>query len=234
MQHLVVDSLHKVYAGAQGGVHALRGVSFSLPAGAFVALCGPSGCGKSTLLHIVGGMDRPTSGQVLLAGRALEKLSRSELAQLRRREVGFVFQAFHLLPTLTVTENVALPLTLDGQSQAAAHARAAELLDYVGLPERARAFPSQLSGGEMQRVAVARAVIAQPRLIVADEPTGSLDSENGRLVMEQLRKLNQQLGITVLLATHSPEAARYAQRIMRLKDGRIESIDENVGLSTTV
>jgi ABC-type lipoprotein export system ATPase subunit len=178
-------------------------------------------------------MDQPTSGSVVLWGRAIEGLSRNELAQLRRRDVGFVFQAYHLLPTLTVRENVALPLSLDGTPQRAALQRAQELLDYVGLSHRLQSFPSQLSGGEMQRAAVARAIVAEPRLIVADEPTGSLDSENGSRVMQLLAELNRQRGLTILLATHSPEAAAYARRTIQMRDGQIESIAEHAGVSST-
>jgi putative ABC transport system ATP-binding protein len=233
VQQLIVEHVHKIYEGAQGGVHALRGVSFQVTEGDFVALCGPSGCGKSTLLHIVGAMDQPTSGGVMLWGRAIEKLSRNELAQLRRREVGFVFQAYHLLPTLTVCENVALPLSLDGMQQRAALQRARELLEFVGLAHRLQSLPAQLSGGEMQRAAVARAIVAQPRLIVADEPTGSLDSENGRRVMQLLADLNRHRGLTILLATHSTEAAAYARRTIQMRDGQIESIAEHAGISST-
>jgi ABC-type lipoprotein export system ATPase subunit len=223
MAHLEIQNLEKIYAGAGGGVAALRGVSFTVQRGEFVALWGPSGCGKSTLLHIIGGMDRPTRGTVRLDGRALETLSRAELAPFRRRDVGFVFQSYHLLPTLTVVENVALPLTLDGRGQAESHRRAAELLEQVGLGSKTHRLPSELSGGEMQRAAVARAIVHQPQVLLADEPTGSLDSENGRRVMLLLDELNKQHQLTILLATHSAEAARSADRILRIRDGRLEN-----------
>lgn len=227
MSHLLIDDVHRTYAGAGGGIQALRGVSFQAERGDFVALWGPSGCGKSTLLHLVGGMDRPTQGSVQLNGRNVHGLPRSELAVLRRREIGFVFQAFHLLPTLTVTENVALPLTLDGRSAMEAEGRAEEVLDRVGLIHRRHQRPSQLSGGEMQRVAVARAVVAQPLILLADEPTGSLDSENGRRVLELLRALNQERRLTILLATHSPDAAAYARCTLKMRDGLVESVTRN-------
>lgn len=235
MPHLLVENVHKVYSGAEGGVAALRGVSFRAERGDFIALCGPSGCGKSTLLHIVGAMDRPSEGRVELNGRELHRLTRHELALARRREVGFVFQAFHLLPTLRVWENVALPLTLDGVSRSAARQRAEELLDRVQLAHRSGSLPAQLSGGELQRAAVARAVVAGPAVLLADEPTGSLDSENGTRVLELLRELNQERRLTILLATHAPEAARYAQRTLRMRDGRILAVEsQHAELSQTV
>jgi ABC-type lipoprotein export system ATPase subunit len=179
-------------------------------------------------------MDRPTAGTVRLNGQDLSTLAVEQLAQFRRRHVGFVFQAFNLLPTLTVAENVALPLTLDGAADRAARARAAALLEQVGLSDRAEHLPAQLSGGEMQRVAVARAVAAQPDLLLADEPTGNLDTANGQRVMQLLADLNRQFQVTILLATHSAEAARFARRKMHLRDGRVEHAVEHDGLSTTV
>jgi putative ABC transport system ATP-binding protein len=220
---LVVDNIEKVYAGGRGGVAALRGVSFTVEAGEFIALMGPSGCGKSSLLHIVGGMDRATSGRVTLDDVSFAALGEEDLARLRRRRIGFVFQFFNLLPTLTVGENVALPLMLDGTSERETHERASALLVRVGLGDRAGHYPAELSGGEMQRTAVARAIIARPQLVLADEPTGNLDSENGHQVMQLLAELNRETGITIILATHAGEAAEYARRIIRMRDGRIES-----------
>ncbi len=234
MAHLLIRNLHKTYSGAHEGVAALRGISLSVERGELIALWGPSGCGKSTLLHIVGGMDRPTSGSVQLDGQALEQLDRRQLAILRRRSIGFVFQAFHLLPTLTVTENVALPLTLDGLSQSEAHRRAEDVLEQVGLAARRHSYPAQLSGGEMQRAAVARAVVNQPALLLADEPTGSLDSENGERVLQLIEELNRKLGITVLLATHSPEAAQRARRVVRMRDGLLEDSGSHERISASL
>ena len=219
---VIVNRAEKVYVTGQRTVTALRGVSLEVLPGEFVALMGPSGCGKSTLLHLIGGMDRPTHGRVLVGGTGLETLSESALALFRRRRVGFIFQFFNLLPTLTVLENAALPLMLDGVSDRDAHARALTLLERVGLQARASHFPAELSGGEMQRGAVARAVISNPALVLADEPTGSLDSENGKQVMDLLRDLNRELGLTILLATHDDEAAHYARRVIRMRDGMIE------------
>jgi putative ABC transport system ATP-binding protein len=219
---LIVNSVERTYNGGGRAVAALRGVSFEAEAGDFIALMGPSGCGKSTLLHIVGGMDRPTHGRVLLGGIALDSLAEEALARLRRKKIGFVFQFFNLLPTLTVAENVALPLMLDGARQSQTSGRAREILGRVGLADRASHFPAELSGGEMQRAAVARAVITQPDLILADEPTGNLDTDNGTQVMNLLAELNRELGLTIILATHSVEAARYARRTFRMRDGLIE------------
>jgi putative ABC transport system ATP-binding protein len=219
---LSIERVEKVYSGGQRGIAALRGVSLDVARGDFVALMGPSGCGKSTLLHLMGGMDRPTRGRVVCNGVVLESLSETALAQFRRRHVGFVFQFFNLLPTLTVMENVALPLMLDGVDERQARVRAKAMIERVGLAERETHFPAELSGGEMQRTAVARAVVYQPELVLADEPTGSLDSANGEQVMRLLTDLNRELNVTILLATHSEEAARYAKRIVRLRDGLLE------------
>jgi putative ABC transport system ATP-binding protein len=221
---LVVNKVDKIYDGGSRAVNALRGVSFNAESGDFIALTGPSGCGKSTLLHILGGMDRPTRGNVLLDGIDLVSLSEEDLAKLRRTKIGFVFQFFNLLPTLTVSENVALPLMLDGITSSIADKRTDEMLERVGLSGRSANYPAQLSGGEMQRAALARAVVARPSLIIADEPTGNLDSENGIQVMNLLEELNRELGLTVVLATHSSEASQYAGRSLRMRDGVIEEI----------
>jgi putative ABC transport system ATP-binding protein len=218
---LVVDSVEKIYDGGLRPVAALKGVSFEAAAGDFIALMGPSGCGKSTLLHLVGGMDFPSRGFVLLDGVALNELGEEALARVRRTKIGFVFQFFNLLPTLTVAENVALPLLLDGASVDNSRDRVNALLDRVGLAARATHFPAQLSGGEMQRAAIIRAIIAEPKLVLADEPTGNLDTENGTQVIRLLADLNRELGVTVLLATHSDEAAGYASRTIRMRDGLI-------------
>ncbi len=209
-------------ASDRRGVAALRGISIEVDAGDTVAVMGPSGCGKSTLLHLIGAMDRPTSGEVRLDGRSIGDLSDTELAELRRRDLGFVFQFFNLLPSLTVRENVALPLVLEGRERRLVHARTDELLERVGLAPRAEHYPAELSGGEMQRVAIARAVAGEPRLVLADEPTGSLDSENGRDVMHLLRDLNRDLGVTLIVATHNADVARFAKRRILMRDGIIE------------
>jgi ABC-type lipoprotein export system ATPase subunit len=209
----------KQYAGEAEPVHALRDVSFEIAAGEFVAVTGPSGCGKSTLLHIIGAMDRPTRGEAWLRDLPLHEYDEEALTRVRRTEVGFVFQFFYLLPTFTVEENVGLPLLLAGRNHAGA--RVAELLQQVGLTHRTRAMPAQLSGGEMQRAAIARALIHEPPLVVADEPTGNLDSENGAQILEVLRRLCHDNGTTIVMATHSAAAAGSATRVVCMKDGRI-------------
>ena len=193
MPLLIVENIERVYGEDSQRVAALRGVSFAAAAGEFIALKGPSGCGKSTLLHLVGGMDKPTRGTILLDGMNLDQLEEDDLVRVRRRRIGFVFQFFNLLPTLSVIENVALPMLLDGATEKQARDRAAGLLERVGISKRAHHFPAALSGGEMQRAAVARAVINQPALLLADEPTGNLDSANGSHVMEVLEELNRDL-----------------------------------------
>lgn len=222
MAILIVDNIEKVYEGGRGGVSALRGVSFEAAAGDFIALMGPSGCGKSSLLHILGGMDRPTRGRVLLGDVALDSLTEEKLAHLRRKRIGFVFQFFNLLPTLTVAENVSLPLMLDGAGERLSRDRTKRLLERVGLSARANHYPAELSGGEMQRAAVARAIIAEPQLILADEPTGNLDTGNGEQVMRLLAELNRETGVTIILATHSEEAALHTRRVIHMRDGLIE------------
>jgi len=218
---LKVEDVRRTYSGGESPVEAVRGVSLALDAGDFVALMGPSGCGKSTLLHLCGGMDRPSSGRVLLDDVSLGELDDDALTRVRRDRIGFVFQFFNLLPTLTVLENVALPLQLSGTSAQTATRRARELVAQVGLESRASHFPAQISGGEMQRAAIARAVVHNPALIVADEPTGNLDSENGARVLDLLAELNRELNVTVLLATHANETAAIAKRRVHMRDGEI-------------
>jgi putative ABC transport system ATP-binding protein len=198
----------------------LDAVDLAVEAGEFVAVLGPSGSGKSTLLALAAGLDRPTEGEVYLDGRPLHRLSEDELARVRRRQVGFVFQSFHLLHNLTARENVLLPLEL--QAAPDAEARADELLERVGLAERGHHYPSQLSGGEQQRVALARAFAPRPDLLLADEPTGNLDGATGERVLRILRELREQAGTTLVLVTHDPAVAALADRRVYLRDGRIE------------
>jgi putative ABC transport system ATP-binding protein len=222
-----VEGVRKVWGTGRtdgdGAVsEALAGVSFSLAPGDFVALLGPSGCGKSTLLNLLGALDRPTAGRVLVDGRDLSLLSDTGRDLYRRRTAATVFQFFNLLPTMTALENVALPLLLDGVPLAEADARAGAALSEVGLPEKTGSFPWQLSGGQMQRVAVARALVARPSLLLADEPTGNLDSRSGARVLDLVSDLVAARGVTIVLATHSTEAAARASRVLRLRDGRLE------------
>jgi putative ABC transport system ATP-binding protein len=220
MPLLAAANLQKTYVSGDARVHALAGVSFDIEPGDFVALMGPSGCGKSTLLHLCGAMDRPTSGSVVLNGRDLSAMEDDELTRVRREQVGFVFQFFNLLPTLTIADNIALPCLLAGVNGDEADARAKALAERVGIAHRLSHYPQQISGGEMQRAAIARALVHKPALLVADEPTGNLDSENGAKVLALIRELNVELGVTILLATHSAEIAAAAARVMRMKDGR--------------
>jgi putative ABC transport system ATP-binding protein len=221
---LILEEVHKTYHEGETPVHAVRGISLEVSKGDVVALMGPSGCGKSTLLHLCGAMDRPTSGEVCLEGRRLGSLSDREMTLLRRRRIGFVFQFFNLLPTLSVLENIMLPRLLDRADERETRRRADQLIALLGLGGRLRHYPSQLSGGEMQRVALARAVVNDPALLIGDEPTGSLDSENGRLILELFQRLNRETGVTLLLATHASETAAIARRIVRMRDGRIEGM----------
>ena len=223
MPTLVARDLEKVYTGAGEPVAALRGVSLTLDTGEFVAIMGPSGCGKSTLLHLCGAMDRPTRGSVRLRDRDLDALDDGALTALRRESIGFVFQFFNLLPMLTVRENIALPLLLGGTASASALHDATQLARRVGLDHRLDHRPSQLSGGEMQRAAIARALVHRPILLVADEPTGNLDSANGARTLELLAELHRETQVSILLATHADDVAARADRIVRMKDGRIES-----------
>jgi len=210
--------VQKVYEGPQPVV-ALDGVDLEVEPGEFLAVVGPSGGGKSTLLHLLGGIDRPTSGTVRVGGRDVGSLSESELTLFRRRESGIVFQFFNLLPHINVLENVELPRALDGGSDGPARAR--ELLDRVGLLHRAGAFPYELSGGEMQRVAIARALVTGARLLLADEPTGNLDSAASEQVLALLDEVRRERAVTLILATHWPAAARRADRTVEIRDGRI-------------
>jgi putative ABC transport system ATP-binding protein len=220
---LIGTDLHKSYVTSGARVTALDGVSLALNAGDFVALMGPSGCGKSTLLHLCGAMDRPSSGTIVFEGRELASLGDDDLTRVRRERIGFVFQFFNLLPTLTVADNIALPSLLGGTNGREADARARELSERVGIAHRLTHYPQQLSGGEMQRAAIARALVHQPALLIADEPTGNLDSENGARMLALLFELNRDLGVTILLATHAAEVASAAGRVLRMRDGRIDA-----------
>ena len=222
MPLLSAIDVRKTYVTGDARVTALAGVSLTLERGDFVALMGPSGCGKSTLLHVCGAMDRPSGGGVEFEGRALAALSDDELTRVRRDRIGFVFQFFNLLPTLTLADNIALPCLLGGMPGGEADAKASRLAERVGIGHRLRHFPQQVSGGEMQRAAIARALVHEPSLVIADEPTGNLDSENGARVLALLGELCRDSGVAILLATHAAEVAAAAGRICRMRDGRFE------------
>jgi putative ABC transport system ATP-binding protein len=216
-----VTALTKVFGSGPAKVEALRGVDLRLGRGEFVAVMGPSGSGKSTLLHLIGGLDVPTSGRVRIGGDDLGSLDDDRLALLRRRRVGFIFQAFNLLDVLSALENVALPLVIDGVAEGMANRRARAALELVGLEHRADGSLGQLSGGERQRVAVARALVSEPLLLLADEPTGNLDSGAGHQVIALLRNLADQRGQTILMVTHDARHAALADRLIRLRDGTV-------------
>ncbi|GAA2411165.1 ABC transporter ATP-binding protein [Actinomadura vinacea] len=216
---LRTDALTKAYGGGPGTVHALRGLSVVIPAGTFTAVMGPSGSGKSTFLHCAAGLDRPTSGSVLLGGVDLAGLSEARLTELRRDRIGFVFQSYNLVSSLTVWQNVGLPLRLAGRRIDQEWAR--EVLAHVGLAERLAHRPAELSGGQRQRVAIARTLVARPEVIFADEPTGALDTESGRDVLGLLRTAVDTYRQTIVMVTHDPVAAAHADRVLFLADGRL-------------
>jgi putative ABC transport system ATP-binding protein len=224
--------LHRTYGEGQAAVHALRGVSISFPVGQFTAIMGPSGSGKSTLMHLLAGLDSPTSGSVVLDGEELSKLDDGGLTRLRRDRLGFVFQAFNLVPVLTAEENILLPLTLAGRKpEKEWHDK---LIAAVGLGDRLTHRPSELSGGQQQRVAVARALIHRPAVVFADEPTGNLDSKSSDEVLDLLRHAVDDFGQTVVMVTHDPHAASAADRIVVLRDGQIVHDAEETSTDTVV
>lgn len=224
MSLIQTENLTKIYGSGETTVIALDHVNLQIKEGEFVAVMGPSGCGKSTLLHLLGGLDRPSQGGVSIDGTAIANMNDDDLTKLRRRKMGFVFQFYNLIPVLNAVENAALPVTLDGVKPADAKKRAAEWLGHFGLGDRLNSRPDQLSGGQQQRVAVARALVAEPALILADEPTGNLDTRSGDEIAGLLRDVTKKYGRTVIMVTHDPRIAAYADRIIFLKDGKI--IDE--------
>jgi len=211
--------------------HALRGVNLSIEDGEFTALVGPSGSGKTTLLQLIGLLDQPTSGQVYINGKDATRLNRNQRADLRKGTIGFIFQFFALIPTLTAYENVEMPLLLNGTKPAERRKRVNEVLEAVGLTDRAHHRPDQLSGGQQQRVAVSRALAINPKVILADEPTANLDTENGKQVMDIMKKLNQETGVTFVFATHDPRVISYANRVVTLQDGLITKDSKSNGKS---
>jgi len=220
-QILQTQGLQKQYHMGEVMVDALRGVNFEVQKGEFVAVMGPSGSGKSTLLHLMGGLDTPTDGDVTVDGRRLAHMTDDEITIVRRRNVGFVFQFFNLLPTLSAAENVALPLLIDGKHLEDYALRVDELLGLVGLSDRRDHKPDQLSGGQQQRVAIARALVTEPAIVLADEPTGNLDSKSGKEVLALLRRACDEKGQTIVMVTHDPYAASFADRVVFLRDGAI-------------
>ena len=229
---LVVQGVRKTFEAENAPVRALRGVDLTLPTGEFVALMGPSGCGKSTLLNLVAGLDTADEGTITVAGEEVTGRSEDDLARVRRRHIGIVFQFFNLLEGMTVLENVAMPAIIAGRKRRAAETRARDLLDLLGIGDKSSAAPGALSGGQRQRLAIARALANEPTLLLADEPTGALDSDGGQEIIELLSRLHAG-GQTILLVTHDGEVARAAQRVVRMRDGRIVN-DQTVADQTVV
>ena len=223
--------LSRVYRMGSETIHALRRVSIRIDKGEYVAFMGPSGSGKSTLMNIVGCLDTPTDGQYVLNGKDVSNMSDNELAEIRNKEIGFVFQTFNLLPRSSALENVALPLVYAGYGKTARQAKAMQVLESVGLGDRARHKPNELSGGQRQRVAIARALVNEPSIILADEPTGNLDSKTSYEIMELFERLHAK-GNTIIMVTHEEDIAKYAHRIVRLRDGLIESDEVNQFITT--
>lgn len=213
-------NVSKKYSSGSVRSVALDDVSFEIRRGDFTTVMGPSGGGKTTLLNVLGGLDKPDSGEVYVADKKISELDDKELTQLRREDIGFVFQFFNLMPTMTVRENVELPLLLNGDSKAGSE-NVVKLLDYVGLLHRGESFPAELSGGEMQRVAMARSLVHKPSLILADEPTGNLDSENGEKILSLMRDISQDFKATFVMVTHNPEAARFGNLKLEIRDGKL-------------
>ena len=222
MEVVKIENVARVYQIGKIETQALRGVNLSIENGEFAALVGPSGSGKTTLLQMIGCLDQPTSGRVFINDRDVTTLNRNQRADMRRGTIGFIFQFFALIPTLTAYENVEMPLLLNGHSPKERHERVMELLKAVDLVDRANNRPDQLSGGQQQRIAVARALAPNPKLILADEPTANLDTENGRQVMDLMQRLNKETGVTFVFATHDPRVIGYAKRVVTLQDGKIE------------
>ncbi len=224
---VITEDLWKIYRIGSVDYPALRGVSMKIYDGEFVALVGPSGSGKSTLLHLIGGLDRPTKGKITVEGVDLSSLGRNKLAEYRNEKIGFVFQFFNLIPYLTAVENVELTMSICGLSPKIRRAKALKLLEAFGLSEMAYKRPNELSGGEQQRVAIARALANDPKLILADEPTGNIDSESARTVVEAFRRLVDDEGVSVIMVTHNLELTRACDRIIRIRDGRIIGVESN-------
>ena len=219
MEVLRTEDLTREYGFGDNKVIALNHVSFSVEEGEFVTILGPSGSGKSTLLHLLGGVDKPTSGKVYIGGRSIYEMKERELTAFRRREIGQIYQFYNLIPVLNVEENICLPMLLDHRQ--AERKDLDELLELLGLTERVNHLPSELSGGQQQRVAIGRALISKPKLILADEPTGNLDQKNSREIIKLFRELNEKYGQTILLITHDEKIAEQAERILVIEDGRI-------------
>lgn len=224
MEKLIeIKNICKSFGNAGNKTEVLKNVSLSVNKGEFIALMGASGSGKSTLLYLMGGLDLPDSGEILINGKNISKMKDKEISVFRRRKIGFVFQFFNLVQNLSVEDNILLPITMDGKSPKKYVEKLSEILEITGISNKRKSFPPQLSGGQQQRTAIARTVLAEPEIILADEPTGNLDSNTGREIMELFSKINKEKGITVLMVTHSDECAAYADKVITLADGEILS-----------
>jgi len=223
MEVVKIENVTRIFKTGKIETQALRGVSLTIESGEFTALVGPSGSGKTTLLQMIGCLDQPTNGKVYINGKDVSRLNRNQRADMRRGTIGFIFQFFALIPTLSAYENVEMPLLLVGNHGTERRERVTQLLESVGLSDRAHHRPDQLSGGEQQRVAIARALATKPTLILADEPTANLDTTNGQQVMETMTRLNQETGVTFVFATHDPRVIKYARRVVTLRDGLIDA-----------
>ncbi|SDX08575.1 putative ABC transport system ATP-binding protein [Marininema mesophilum] len=221
MIHL--NDIQKTYEIGKHPFTVIKGMNLKIPKGEFVAIMGPSGSGKSTLLQLLGGLDSPTNGEIFIEKTNIPSLSEKELTYFRRRNIGFIFQNYQLLPTMTVAENIAFPMEAEGISKSKQKRRTAELVQAVDLEDKINFFPSQLSGGQQQRVSIARALAMNPPLVLADEPTGNLDRKRGTEILNLLDRLHREIGLTIVMVTHDPYAARFAERILLLKDGEIQS-----------
>lgn len=221
MSIIKIDNLVKDFGKGENEVKVLKGLNFEIEKGEFVSLMGASGSGKSTLLYLIGGLDKPTLGTIYINDKDINTLKEKDMAKLRRKDIGFVFQFYNLVQNLTVEENIMLPVVMDGKKEKDYKDRLDKILSIIGLADKRKNLPNELSGGQQQRVSIARAMILSPNIILADEPIGNLDSKSGKEVMDLFKKINQEEGITILQVTHSEEAAEYGNRIIRLKDGEI-------------
>lgn len=221
MSIIKVQNIDKVFGKKENKTKVLNNISLEINKGEFVSLMGASGSGKSTLLYLIGGLDKPTEGKVFINDKDINKLKEKQIAKLRRKDIGFVFQFYNLVQNLTVEENIMLPVIMDGKKEQDYKERLDKILKIIGLDKKRKNLPSELSGGQQQRVSIARAIILNPDIILADEPIGNLDSKSGKEIMDLFKKINQEEGITILQVTHSEEAAQYGNRIIRLKDGKI-------------
>jgi len=226
MSAITITNLNKSFVNGRETAHVLKDINLTVEEGEFVSIMGPSGCGKSTLLYLLGGLDRPSSGSVSIHGRDLSTMKEKELCDMRSDSLGFVFQFYNLVPNLNVEDNIALPLMIAGRSRSSYAERIDEVLEIIGMSDKRKLTPRELSGGQQQRVAIARALVFDPEIILLDEPIGNLDSKTGTKIMELFRDINRQFGKTIVQVTHSEEAARYGTKLVRVRDGRLESVEE--------